>query len=66
MKVRITFRSEIYFEGENLEDIASQFEALQIYNEDAVNMNGLSFCEIVSVEDEETGEDIESEFNEVY
>ena len=53
MRARVTFRSEIYLEGNDLFDIMKKFEKTKIYNENAVKDNGLAFCEVVSVENED-------------
>lgn len=62
MRVRITFRSEIYIEGDSLQDVRSQYESLPIYNDETVENNGLAYVEDVSVEDTETGEDLDNEW----
>ena len=62
MVARITFRSEIYIESENLEQIARKWEGIDLFSEEA---NKCSACEIevVSVEDGETYKDIKDEFD---
>jgi len=57
MKVRITFRAEVYFEGKDLKDIKHQFETAKVLD------GGAEFVEINSVEDAETFKDISHEFD---
>ncbi len=68
MVARITFRSEIYIEGEDIKEIRDRFERIPIYD---VKLDGdkeseYGFCEIMSVEDAETNEDMETEFYHAY
>lgn len=65
MGVRITFRSEIYFEGKDLADIANQWEQIELFSSDANNARACEI-ELVSVEDADTYEDLKSEFNQIY
>lgn len=58
MKVRITFRSEIYFEADTIEDVAKQWVNTPLLSEDAVMNHAADFLEIVSIENDETGEDL--------
>ena len=61
MNIRITFRSEVYIEGDTLEDVAKKWESMELFSDEA---NDCSACEIelVSVEDEEYN-DIKEDFN---
>lgn len=61
MNIRITFRSEVYIEGDTLEDVAKKWESMELFSDEA---NDCSACEIelVSVEDEEYN-DIKEEFD---
>ena len=67
MIVRITFRSEIFLDGNNLAEIRDKFEELPLY--DIRDSNGkdvfdYGFCELVSVEDMENSyKDIMHEWN---
>lgn len=67
--VRITFRSEIFIEGEDMKDVKKKFEALPFYDVDFVdgkNVYDYGFCEIVSIEDANNGyEDLMAEYSEV-
>lgn len=60
--VRITFRSEIYLEGESLEEVAKKWEKIELFSDEA---NKCEACEIevVSVEDAETNDDLKPEFD---
>ncbi len=66
MKVRITFRSEIFFDGETIEDVAKQWLTTPLFTTKAISKNGADFLEIVSVEDVETSEDLNTEFNNAF
>ena len=57
MKVRITFRSEIVIEGENIDSIAAKWRSLPIFSP-AAESCGAEFIEIDSVEDAETHQEI--------
>jgi len=62
MKARITFRSEIVVEGNNLEEIKQKFEGLNLCTKEG---NG-DFVELVSVEDNDTFTDLMKEWDELY
>jgi hypothetical protein len=61
MRVRITFRSEIYLEGDSLEEIRSEWESIDLYSEEALE-HSADFVELVSADDVDTGEELEDEF----
>ena len=61
MRVRITFRSEIYLEGDSLEEIRSEWESIDLYSEEAL-AHSADFVELVSADDVDTGEELEDEF----
>ena len=60
--VRITFRSEIYLEGESLEEVAKKWEKVELFSDEA-NKCGACEIEVVSVEDAETYDDLKPEFD---
>ncbi len=62
MEVRITFRSEIVVEGNDLEDVKQKFEGLNLCTKEG---NG-NFVELVSVEDNDTYRDLMEEWDELY
>lgn len=64
MEVRITYRSEIYLEGENLEEIKQKFESLNLdpIDKDDDSVSDYGFIEITTVEDADTYEDYFNEF----
>lgn len=64
MEVRITYRSEIYLEGENLEEIKKKFESLNLdpIDKDDDSVSDYGFIEITTVEDADTYEDYFNEF----
>ena len=66
MEVRITFRSEVFIKGDNMKEIKEKFEELPLYSADALEDASADFCEVVSVEDAETHEDLENEFYNAY
>jgi hypothetical protein len=60
MEVRITFRSELFIQGDSLEEVRSKWENMELFSEEA-NAAGACEIELVSVEDENYN-DIMSEF----
>ena len=60
MKVRITYRNEVFIEGKDMKEIAEAFDNMNVVPE------GSDFVEVCSVEDAETYEDLMNEFDEVY
>lgn len=50
MEVRITFRSEVYIEGDNLEEIRNKWEDLDLYSQEAKEKAHIDFVELVSAE----------------
>lgn len=63
MEVRITFRSEVFFEVDTLEEIKNKWESLPIFSADALENNGAEIIEVTSVEDTSTYEDIMGKIN---
>ena len=61
MEVRITFRSEIYINGDSLEDVSKKWESMELFSGEA-NACGACEIELVSVEDEDNN-DIKPEFD---
>lgn len=62
MKARITFRSEIYINGNNIADIKEKFENLGIFSGTALEDCFAEFIEYSSVEDANTMADITDEY----
>lgn len=62
MELRITFRSEIYIEGETMQDCINKWNETQLYFPD----NGCSFIEVNTIEDANTFEDKTNEWDELY
>lgn len=60
MTVRVTFRSEIFIEGNSLKEIREKFESLPFYdiNFKDKKVYDYGFCEVVSIEDADTYEEI--------
>ncbi len=66
MKIRITFRSECYIEGDTLAEIRDKYETTNIYSEEFLeNLDG-DFVETMTVEDADTYEDKLSEYFHCY
>lgn len=64
MKARITFRSEVFIEGKDIDEIRNKWENMQIFSSDAIDNYDADLVEVVSVEDADTYENIDLE-NEV-
>ena len=64
MEVRITWRSEIYIKGEDIDEIRNKWEALNIdpIDNDDEDITNFDFVELVSVEDADTYDDLMDEF----
>ena len=62
MELRITYRSEIYIQGDDIADIKSKFEETDLYAE--TEHGKPDFVELVSVErvDDESYQDLLSKF----
>ena len=60
MKVRITYRNEVFIEGKDMNEIK------KLWDEMNVVPNGSDFVEVSSVEDADTFEDLMNEFDKVY
>lgn len=66
MKIRITFRSECYVEGDSMAEIRDKYETTNIYSEEFLeNLDG-DFVETMTVEDADTYEDKSSEYFHCY
>lgn len=59
MEVRITYTSEVYIKGDSLKEIKDKWKNLNLTSQEGNS----EFVELCSVEDAETYEDLESEFN---
>lgn len=66
MRVRIRFASEIYFEGENLEEIKEKWESVPLFSKELANDNYASYLEIEDIENADTHEDLINEFDSLY
>lgn len=64
VKVRIKFSADIVIEGETLSDVKENWERMPLWSKEALD-SGVDFCEELLIEDAETYEDIENEWNEV-
>lgn len=65
MEVRVTYRSEIYLEGDSLEEIKRKFEDINLdpIGKDDESVTDYGYVELVSVEDANTYADLEKEWN---
>ncbi|MDD6017227.1 MAG: hypothetical protein PUC18_13300 [Prevotellaceae bacterium] len=66
MTARITFRSEIYIEGKNLEDVISKFEDMPLFSANALEEGHAEYLELVSIEDADTDTDIMQQYNQLF
>lgn len=64
MEVRITYKSEVYIQGDTLEDIKRTLENINLDDvEHEENVTDYGFVELISVEDADSYEDLTSKFN---
>ena len=61
MKVRVTFRSEIVLEGKDLDEIKQKFEGIPLFSSAALE-NNADYIETLSVEDNDTYEDLSGQW----
>ena len=61
MEVRITFKSEIVIEGKDLGEVKAKFEEIPIFSSAALE-NNAEYIETVSVEDNDTYEDLSGQW----
>jgi len=66
MRVRITFRSELSIEGEDLAEVVSKFEGMPLFSGEALEEGCAEYLEMVSMDDEDTGENLMPKYNEMY
>lgn len=64
MKVRIVWSTEVYLEGDNMKEIKDKWEHLSLYSKD-LSDNNAEYVEICSVEDGETYNDLQNEFDNI-
>ena len=62
MVARITFRSEVYVYGDDLDEIREKWENLPIFSVDALEKHYADVVEVVSVEDANTFDDLTDKF----
>lgn len=61
IKVKVVFKSEIYFEGDSMKDIVSQWDKVELFSDEA-NEHYACQQSVIRVE-EENGSDVTNEFN---
>lgn len=64
MEARITFRSEIFIEGETLEEIHEKWLNMNLYSEE-VKECACDYVDIESIENADNYEDLEREWNDI-
>ena len=64
MKIRVTYRCEVYIEGNSVEDCKSKFDKMPLFNP-AAEIYSPSFVEISSAErvDDDSYTDVMNEFD---
>ena len=62
MVARLTFRSELYIDGDSIKDIKDKWEEMSIFDQEAFMKNDACVIELVSVEEDETYKDLMSDF----
>ena len=63
MEARITFRSEIFIKGKDINEIRQKWEYMPIFCADALEDASANVIDVVSVEDSSTYEDLSDEFD---
>lgn len=68
MEARITYRSEIYIEGDTLGDIKDTFETLNLdpVSKNDIGVTDYGYVELVSVEDADTYKDLMDKWEDSY
>lgn len=61
MTGRITFRGEVFIDGENYNDIMSKFENLNLFSDEARKC-GADFVEVDEVTNDDTGEELTEDY----
>lgn len=62
MEVRIKFDADIVITGDTMEQVKSKFEIMPLWSEEA-KACGVEFSEIQLIEDAETYNDLQEEYN---
>ena len=62
MEVRIKFEAVVYIEADDMREVVRKWACMPLFSDEA-RLAGADFCEIVSVEDANTFEDMGEEFN---
>ena len=62
MEVRIKFDADIVITGDTMEQVKSKFEHMPLWSEEA-KACGVEFSEIQLIEDAETYNDLQEEYN---
>ena len=65
MEIRIKFSADIYIEGKTMEEIRNKFESLSLWSEEAEECNA-EYSETLLVEDADTYDDMQDEFDHAY
>jgi len=65
MEVRIKFDADIVITGDTMQEVREKFESMELWSQDAKDCN-VEFSEIQLVEDANTYEDMEDEYDSCY
>jgi hypothetical protein len=65
MEVRIKFDADIVITGDTMQEVREKFEGMELWSQDAKDCN-VEFSEIQLVEDAETYNDLQHEYDSCY
>ena len=65
MDVRIKFDADLIISGETMQEVRSKFESMQLFSQEAKDF-GVEFSEIQLVEDADTYDDLQHEYDHCY
>lgn len=63
MEIRITFTSEVVIKGRNMEEVRDKWEEMPLFADEAEKEYGAEFIEVVSVENNQTDDDMMMQWN---
>ena len=63
MEVRFKFSADLYIKGENMKEIKEKFESMPLFSADALEDGNAEFNELLLVEDAETYNDLQKEYD---
>lgn len=65
MEVRVKFSADVVLKGNSLDEIKEKWESFPLFSADALEEGGAEYCEILSVEELPSYNDIIHEWNEL-